>query len=1234
MNRLKTLALALAALGWLAPTGDAAPDRDKDTTGRSAAASSFKSGDDTGDCSTGTAQVDLDANNVRGRLFNTGQLFFNGGNGEYEIPRGSGIISVFASGIWVGGTVDGELRMAAATYAQSGENYEFWPGPLAEDGGPPTRESCQEFDRFWKVSQDDINQYLDSGATTDDLRTWPVAFGAPVIATTANGIDDDNDGLVDEGVNLVDDDGDSIIDERDEQEFVDFTAGPRAGTDYNLEGGDLPDIIGTQSIWWIMNDRGNDHLTTAVPSIGLEVTVQAFAFATSNALNNTTFYKYTLRYKGDSDLQDAYLGLWSDPDLGNFGDDYVGADTTLGLGFVYNSDDLDEGSTGYGERPPALGYDYFQGPLVNDDGIDNDGDGQIDEDEERIDLSAFVYYNNDGSNIGNPSGGEEFYNYLRARLRDGQPITEGFDGTDPNQPETNIMFPANPPEFWSEYDRDPAPGLQPTIPGDRRFLLSSGPFTIRQGSEQEIVFGIVWAQASGGALASLQKLKNDDAIAQGAFDNDFEVPAPPDAPIVETQPIDGGVILTWSNPRTSNNFLNSYDVFNPFSDEAAEDRTYTLEGYEIYQLESPAQSIDQGRKLATLDRINGLTTITDRIIDDATGVELIRVVAEGTDAGLANTFTVRGLVNSQTYFFAVRAYAENAAALVPGGRLYASPVLFGTNLVSAIPSRQGSVDGGTVFQADFEDQLPVTVTQRDVRAPLRAEVVNPAAITGDTYQVRFTNTEPADCTPDENDGTPDDSSDDVLIYNVFNGSGTQVFDGVQFFCRTGTTPISNVVEDGAFVINDRVPIIDGFQLEVAGLTEQDVTLFSSGNEPVCGDLTSLNGLLEDADENITTPIQRVVFENLSGTDDLPLGTVVRFYNGPTEPDTLSFPTYEARNVAYNFVEMIRPGGGAACGGDGNQQGCDQSDGVWVYAENRTYFEEILGVGLNGGANSTGAYHLTSLGAGPEGALDELAPNDFEIRLTGSSFATHYFQEGDIMDEDIGLSTGYEVPFEIWDIGDVQPGEVNDPSDDKRLVPVMFSDAFNNNGETFDDICNGFIYEDPDRINNTPPNPITDRIYGAVPNTSYEDFAAQAAGILFPYVDGAVFEINTSDFAALRGNAEAELSALDDIGVVPNPYRGASEYETSANDRQIRFVNLPSSATIRIFTISGTLVREIVKPASSQTVAFWDLENQRGLPVASGMYLVHIEARNPSGSVIGERVLKLGVVQRRASIDVL
>ena len=123
-----------------------------------------------------------------------------------------------------------------------------------------------------------------------------------------------------------------------------------------------------------------------VPAIGLEIHAQAFAFATDDEINDMTFYNYKIINRATTKLLDAYFGQWVDPDLGFYLDDYVGCDVSRGLGYCYNGDAEDQGAAGYGLNPPCIGVDFFQGPLADEnDGIDNDRDGLIDEGEDGID---------------------------------------------------------------------------------------------------------------------------------------------------------------------------------------------------------------------------------------------------------------------------------------------------------------------------------------------------------------------------------------------------------------------------------------------------------------------------------------------------------------------------------------------------------------------------------------------------------------------------------------------------------------------------------------------------------------------------------------------------------------------------------------------------------------------------------------------------------------------------------
>ncbi|HVA99419.1 MAG TPA: hypothetical protein VNG53_11040, partial [Bacteroidia bacterium] len=48
---------------------------------------------------------------------------------DYQVPKGSGISSIYSSSLWIGGIdAGGHLRVAGQTYKQNGTD--FWPGPL------------------------------------------------------------------------------------------------------------------------------------------------------------------------------------------------------------------------------------------------------------------------------------------------------------------------------------------------------------------------------------------------------------------------------------------------------------------------------------------------------------------------------------------------------------------------------------------------------------------------------------------------------------------------------------------------------------------------------------------------------------------------------------------------------------------------------------------------------------------------------------------------------------------------------------------------------------------------------------------------------------------------------------------------------------------------------------------------------------------------------------------------
>lgn len=106
-----------------------------------------------------------------------------------------------------------------------------------------------------------------------------------------------------------------------------------------------------------------------------------------------------------------------------------------------------------------------------------------------------------------------------------------------------------------------------------------------------------------------------------------------------------------------------------------------------------------------------------------------------------------------------------------------------------------------------------------------------------------------------------------------------------------------------------------------------------------------------------------------------------------------------------------------------------------------------------------------------------------------------------------------------------------------------------------------------------------------------------------------------DVAPVTNDNLTAKDALNLIRAVPNPYYGYSEYEKSQLENLIKFTNLPQQCTISIYTVNGTLIRRFKKdsPLSYQD---WDLKNEYGIPIASGVYIIHVDAPG-----IGEKVIK-------------
>ncbi len=625
-------------------------------------------------CTPSKARADLDINNVRCPIFINGDMWWDlVGNAEYEVPFGSGKHSLFSGAIWIGGKdASQNLRVAAQTYRQSGSD--FWPGPLDTTNATIGNDVCIAYDKHWKITLSEVKDFVAYYASVGNVDDYPV----PEVIKTWPAIG--NDSVLNQGRYLA--------------PFFDYNMDGK----YTYQEGDYPKfnlssvaecgefLLGDQTIWWVFNDAGNIHSETESPfNIGVEIQAQAFGFNTNDEINNMTFYKYKIINRSSLQLNDTYFGSWIDPDLGNYLDDYVGCDVKRGFGYCYNGDADDDGALGYGLNPPAVGIDFFEGPLADaGDGKDNNRNNIIDEAGEQIIMSKFVYYNNDFSDIGNPSSATHYYDYLRGVWKDGTKLVYGGDGhltagadtcdfmfpgdTDPTGWGTNGVTGLFP---WSEVQTTSTGGIN--NPNDRRFLQSAGSFTLRPGAVNFITTGAVWARtSSGGPLASVKLVRLADDKAQILFDNCFKIVDGPDAPELAIRELDKELIFSILNKQGSNNYRELYFERDPAVTSIVS--YYRFEGYQVYQLKDESVAAtdlkdpDKARLIFQCDIQNGISSITNQyFLPDINAFAPVEEV-NGENKGLRHTFRITNdafatgeptLINHKTYYYMAIAYAYN-----------------------------------------------------------------------------------------------------------------------------------------------------------------------------------------------------------------------------------------------------------------------------------------------------------------------------------------------------------------------------------------------------------------------------------------------------------------------------------------------------------------------------------------------------------------------------------------------
>lgn len=1099
-----------------------------------------------------------------------------GASGGGIYPRGTGNV-VFQDGLVWGTIVNGKIQVGGATY-NTGTQPGWFENGVAVD---PNHERARIYRirADWRTLTDaqvlqdaaELNVIQPSAVTTDmtqaviaqyrdDWKNWPTDLGAPFVDKNDNGIYEP----------VLDADG------------------------YATLEGDYPGFAdGDQVMWYVVNDQ--DPAAVAflygADPIGMELQVTIWGYNQPAArLGQLIFIRKVFINRSTNLFDSMYVAQWCDPDIGASGNDLVGCDSVLGIGFGYNSTPTDGTFDQFGIAPPAGGYDFFQGPLVvgkagqdlNKNGVDDAedygirnlkkvGPGLI-----NLPMTSFGYFSAGNPEWDDPdlqvyAGSLQWYNLLRGYITNDNVLNPTpFTHRSTGKP---TKWPLNGDPLTGTGDVD-GTGAN-FAAADRRLALCSGPFKMAPGDTQEVVVALIGGISTDNLL-SVSELKNNDQVAQLLFDNLFAgIPKAPPSPNVKAFPAEDGIVLNWG-----------FDANAVAATENTVIADYAFEGYNVYQLPSLNASKAQAKRIATFDVVNGVETIYGKVFDANYGEEILVPVQFGKDYGIQRYFVVDknyltsgALFPGNTYYFAVTAYNYNENPQLIEAKSLESPLTVFSVTTQAPPP-------GVRYESEVESEITVTHSAGVSDGQVVVKVIDPSAVTGHQYEVFFfENTDPAVAPVGE------------ILYGVRDLTTNQIV-------------VTNQPQN-ASISENRGPIVDGLLIKVSG-----------------------------------------------PSNDFKSFLVVANAAGPVDPPDIGCFAFNANGFPFLFNDRYPDGG------DRPTRGVQQSTNNSAWG---------IHTGMTGANDGTFEYFKTRVTQG--GARwPRIIPYDWEIRFTYDADNYGLYPDAFSGAPNVLMT----VPFELWNIGIATPG---DPSDDYRLFPYLIDSdedgVFNLaqidhavSGGDNDPETDWFYWVLPVDVSpgESGYNTILASIQADIPGHVYLDPAIMNGDVMRRMVlvnwnggsisdpnwptnvnaampeQGTIFRIITNKPNAVTDKftftgtnvltdvATAKKDLVDKITVYPNPYYAFNPQEPDRFTRFVTFYHLPpvtstpgnpfaTKTIIRIFDLSGALVRKLEKIDNSQFMQ-WDLRNSANLPVASGVYIAHIDM--PDLGV--EKVLKLFIVQ--------
>lgn len=963
-----------------------------------------------------------------------------------------------------------------------------------------------------------------------------------------------------------------------------------------------------QEVFWAMDDRFNAEFPyypkpsdTTFRGLGIQVDGRALQWSNTLA-ENSIFFVYTVTNVSEKNLDSVYFGIYGDCDVGGGSPENTDDNGLFIPPYDYdgnhNVDDIPVYSRsmvyffdpdGTGDRGVKVGYvasKFLESPGNEIDGVDNDGDGMIDESQfdgidndgdwnpvtDDVGLDGIPNTGDTGEGDGIPTAGIRLSNGSLDPLHPGEP---NFEFTDLDEADQIGLSSFN-SWSWNQdkvsndesmWNRIQAGNFGDIIQNtDIVFIFGSGSIQLKKQETKRISMSLLFGETLDDLLISAETV-------QRIYNANYRFFKPPKTPKLSAIGGDKKVTLYWdSEAEQSRDPLTGFDfegyVLYRSTDYAFSDIQTVTDGKGNAFFSTPLKDINGMEAKWDIDRrdepytdVNGnkkydsgepftdinLNGVWNANISDWwKGYHPVSFLGRGiqyyigNNNGLVHSYVdSNNVINGQTYFYALVAYDHGDSVGIPPSettkKITLNPITgqfeFDDNTVMVIPGPR-TIGYIPPSASDF----PITQTSGIGNGSISLKLVNDLEVPASgNYTVTFSDTvySPFDTLVAKN-------------YSVL--SDKIVTDNVIFF-DTNYTKLSFTALDKSY----------GLKL-FSGTTQ-----YSEGIDYV---VDYIRGIVRR-----------------TGTSTIPV-------SGNYKAEYKYHPVYQSTLL-------------------NQQDGNHVFDGVKIAVRDNPSLEydSVNTKWMSGFSNYRFQVRVSNLPL-----RKEKFASDYEI-----TFSSEFIDSAKFLAPNNRL-TSYPVKFSIRDVTSGVPvrvwSYVYEPTPPRNQQwdineEIVFFKTGSKGIET-DTVGWALLFKPPvDSSGGLRPPTSGDKLF----LTTYRPFSGN---------DKFTFSLSGGKFSQ-----ETAKSGLGDIYVVPNPYVGYNALEpTNAlpgktrGERRIYFENLPQRCTIRIYTLAGELVKVLEHESTAERAQeFWNLLNEDGFSVAYGIYFAHIDAPG-----LGEKIIKFALIK--------